>query len=67
MSRPETLTSQELAEPVSVLADRFIQRFDKYPRQADDGSYFTVDKPLSRRLVYAHLRGKVTLGVFLHI
>lgn len=65
MSRKETLTSRELAEPVGVLIDRFIQRFDKYPRQAGDGSYFTVEKPLSRRLVYAHLRGSVTLGTYL--
>ena len=65
MSRPETLTSQELSTPVDILADRFIQRFDKYPRQAEDGSYFTVEKPLNRRLLYAHLRGEITLGTYL--
>lgn len=65
MSRPETLTSQELDEPVSVLADRFVQRFDKFPRQAKDGSYFTVEKPLSKVLIYDHLRGDITLGTYL--
>jgi hypothetical protein len=65
MSRSETLTTKELAEPVEILAGRFIQRFDKYPRQADNGSYFTVEKPLSKKLIYAHLQGKVTLGTYL--
>ena len=65
MSRPETLTSQELSTPVDILAESFIQRWDKYPRQAENGSYFTVEKPLTRRLLYAHLRGKVTLGTYL--
>lgn len=65
MSRAERLLSKDLAEPVDVLAKQFVQRFDKYPRQADDGSYFTVDKPLNRRQLYAHLRGKITLGTYL--
>lgn len=65
MSRVETLPSRELAALVDVLAAQFVQRFDKYPRQASDGSYFTVDKPLRRRLLYAHLRGKITLGTYL--
>ena len=65
MSRPEALTTKELAEPVEILAGQFIQRFDMYPRQATNGSYFTVEKPLSKKLIYAHLRGKVTLGTYL--
>ena len=65
MGRPETLTSQELSQPASTLAEQLVQRWDKYPRQAEDGSYFTVEKPLSRRLLYAHLRGDVTLGTYL--
>ena len=65
MSRPEFLTSHELAEPVNILADRFIQRFDKYPRQAKDGSYFTVERPLSNQLIQEHLRGSITLGTYL--
>ena len=65
MRRPETLTSQELSQPVNILADQFVQRWDKYPRQADNGAYFTVEKPLSRRLLYAHLRGSITLGSYI--
>lgn len=65
MSRPEALTSADLAESVSILAEQFVQRWDKYPLQAEDGSYFTVEKPLSRQLLYAHLQGKVTLGAYL--
>lgn len=65
MSRVETLANSDLVESVNVLAEQFIQRFDKYPRQADDGSYFTVEKPLHRQLIYSHLRGDITLGTYL--
>ena len=65
MRRTETLRTRELNDPVDVLAEQFIQRWDKYPRQADNGSYFTVDRPLTNRQLYAHLRGKITLGAYL--
>ena len=65
MSHPERLTSQELAVPADVLAKQFVQRWDKYPRQGDNGAYFTVERSLTRRLLYSHLRGKTTLGAYL--
>jgi len=65
MSQPERLSSKELAGPVETLAGTFIQRWDRYPRQGDDGAYFTVDKPLTRRHLFAHLRGDMTLGAYI--
>jgi hypothetical protein len=65
MNQPERLSHTELAEPAEALAERFIQRFDLYPRQADSGAYYTVRKPLTRELLHAHLRGKETLGAYL--
>ena len=65
MGRPETLTSQELSKPVNILAEQFVQRWDKYPRQGDNGAYFTTEKPLTRQHLYAHLRGDITLGTYL--
>ena len=65
MSHAEHLSREELAEPAQVLAERFIQRFDKYPRQADSGAYYTIEKPLTPELLHAHLRGTMTLGAYL--
>lgn len=65
MSNTERLTSQELAEPVRILAEQFIQRWDKYPQQGDNGAYYTIDAPLDEGLLAAHLRGEVTLGMYL--
>ncbi len=50
---------------VEVLARRFIQRWDRYPKQLDDGTYVTIQEPLHVSLLFDHLRGKVTLGTYL--
>lgn len=65
MSRIEVVTDQELVEPASILEGKFIQRLDRYPRQADSGAYYTIEKPLTQNLIYAHLRGEITLGTYL--
>ena len=64
MSHPERLQTEELSAPVDVLAQQFVQRWDKYPRQGDNGAYFTVENKLTRRHLYSHLRGKITLGSY---
>lgn len=59
------LPEHEVTPLVEALAERFIQRFDKYPRQADSGAYYTIERPLTPDLLYAHLRGSMTLGAYL--
>lgn len=50
---------------VEELSKRFIQRWDIHARQLDDGKYICVRKAFSFELMYLHLRGKITLGVYL--
>jgi hypothetical protein len=50
---------------VEILARRFIQRWDMYPKQLDDGTYITVHEPLNVGLLFDHLRGDITLGTYL--
>lgn len=58
------LPEREIAPLVDVLAGRFIQRWDKYPRQLPDGQYVTVHAPLTRTMLAAHVRGVETLGAY---
>src|ERR1700674_5555025 len=55
----------ELARPAAVLARRFIQRWDVYPKQLDDGRYVCVHEQLNVGHLYAHSRGEITLGIYL--
>ena len=59
------LPEEELARPAAVLAQRFIQRWDVYPQQLDDGRYICLHEPLNVSHLYAHLRGEITLGAYL--
>ena len=66
MSQAERhLSEQELMPLVDVLAEGFIQRWDKYPKQLPDGQYITVHAPLRRPMLTAHLSGTETLGTYL--
>ena len=58
-------SDEELGRPAAVLAQRFIQRWDVYPQQLDDGRYICVHEPLNVSHLYAHLRGEITLGTYL--
>jgi len=58
---PEAAFSQA----ATALGQRFIQRWDMYPRQLGDGRYICVREPLGETLLVAHLRGQITLGVYL--
>ncbi len=65
MSQAERkLPESELVPLVDVLADQFIQRWDKYPKQLPDGQFITVHAPLNRRMLSDHLRGVETLGAY---
>jgi len=55
----------ELSRPALVLAQRFVQRWDLYARQLDDGSYVCVHEQLNVGHLFAHLRGEITLGTYL--
>lgn len=66
MSQAEwQLPESELVPLVDVLAEGFIQRWDKYPKQLPDGQFITVHAPLNRRMLSDHLRGAETLGAYI--
>jgi hypothetical protein len=67
MASPERLPvpDTELSRPALVLAQRFVQRWDLYARQVDDGSYVCVHEPLNVGHLFAHLQGEITLGACL--
>lgn len=65
MRHPEVApTGELLREPARAVIRRFVQRQDRYARQRDDGRYAAIQGPVDDRLVAAHLRGEVTLGVY---
>jgi hypothetical protein len=55
----------ELSRPALVLAQQFVQRWDLYARQLDDGRYVCVHEQLNVGLLFEHLRGEITLGTYL--
>ncbi|MCB9423175.1 MAG: hypothetical protein H6667_25480 [Ardenticatenaceae bacterium] len=66
MRHPERVfTDYELSPLVGVLARKFINRWDMYPQQMANGRWLTVHEPLHVGLLQTHLRGDVTLGVYL--
>ncbi len=67
MANPEKrLSERELSPLVEILARKFVQRWDQYPRQYDnDRPYFTVMEPLNIGLLQQHLQGELTLGTYL--
>ena len=65
MQKEKRIPSTELEPLAAGLAQTFIQRWDLYPRQLDDGSYICIRKPLTQNHILAHLRGDITLGAYL--
>jgi hypothetical protein len=47
------------------LGEVFINRWDVYAKQLDDGSYICIHEPLTPQNIAEHLMGEVTLGVYL--
>jgi hypothetical protein len=60
----EKLTPNELDDPAAVLGFQFVQRWDLYARQLDDGRYICVREPLRHEQIVAHLAGEMTLGMY---
>lgn len=54
----------EVESLAAGLAKAFIQRWDLYARQLDDGSYICIRKPLKLTHLASHLRGELTLGAY---
>ena len=54
----------ELATAIESLRQTFIQRWDRYARQLEDGSYVAIQKPLRVHHLEAHLKGELTLGAY---
>jgi len=65
MARPEHPPEAELDDALLLkYMLTFISRTDCYPRQADDGSYFLVKRPVHNGVIAAHLRGHMTIGAY---
>jgi len=61
----EDLQHTPESEPMATgLADTFIQRWDLYAKQLDDGSYICIREPLEQSHLVAHLKGEITLGAY---
>ena len=54
----------ELEPLATSLGATFIQRWDIYARQREDGSYVCVYQPLQDYHLQAHLQGELTLGAY---
>jgi hypothetical protein len=62
----ERLQSEnDLSRPAGVLAQRFIQRWDAFPQQLEDGRYICRHEQLTAEHLYDHLKGEITLGTYL--
>jgi len=61
-TKPINVEFQTLA---NVLEETFIQRWDLFPQQMDNGSYICQKEPLTRDHLIAHLLGEITLGVYI--
>lgn len=59
--RPE----DELMDLAHILGERFVQRWDLFPQQRDDGRYICLRERLSHDHIVAHLKGEITLGTYL--
>lgn len=55
----------ELSPLAEILARKFINRWDVYPEQLDNGRYISRHESLHVGLLFAHLRGEMTLGTYL--
>jgi hypothetical protein len=65
MTKEKEISNQELAPLVDVLSETFIQRWDLYPQQIDNGSYLSIKQSLTKNHIQRHLQGEITLGVYL--
>ena len=55
----------EINELAAGLSKTFIQRWDLYSMQKDNGRYICIHSPLNVNHVVDHLNGKITLATYL--
>ena len=65
MKKEEEISQTEYETLAISLAQTFVQRWELYSQQLEDGSYICVKKPLTPEHLQAHLRGEITLGTYL--
>ena len=64
MERKLRMPDIESSRSARILADRFIQRWDIHAIQLNDGRYICIKKPLRPGQITQHLKGFITLGVY---
>ncbi|MCI0558943.1 MAG: CHC2 zinc finger domain-containing protein [Nitrososphaera sp.] len=65
MSGKERQPDSETLIPLAdILGRQFVNRWDLYPKQLDDGKYVTIYRPLRQNHLIAHLQGRITLGTY---
>lgn len=57
--------NNELVQIADGLFRTFVNRYDNFAMQADSGQYFSSKKEITLNHVIAHLRGELTLAVYL--
>ena len=65
MEKLQKISTTEFEPFADGLAQTFIQRWDMFPRQLDDGSYVCVKVPLTQDHIRSHLDGEITIGAYL--
>ena len=65
MKNREEIMTAEIDHLAVGLAKTFIQRWDMFPQQLDSGAYICKKEPLTPGHISAHLKGEITLGVYL--
>jgi len=58
------MPDEELRRSADILAERFVQRWDHYAIQLEDGRYVCNHRALNTGHIYSHLRGEITLGIY---
>lgn len=64
-SKERPSSKEDYTHLAEALGHRFIQRWDVYAKQLDDGRYISIQRPVRPGHLMAHLRGQITLGTYL--
>jgi len=65
MMNKKEISTIEIDHLAVGLAKTFIQRWDMFPQQMDNGAYICKKEPLKPGHITAHLNGEITLGAYL--
>jgi hypothetical protein len=65
-ARPRpVLSTAEQDNLAAILGFQFVQRWDLFAQQLDDGRYVCIREPLRHEHLVAHLNGEITLGMYM--